>query len=75
MVLHLQVSMDGLVASSSSRALLAFLKSSATSAREVMLPDLVVAAMGEMVVGTPSRDASAISASSWALAWDEVSIG
>ena len=34
-----------------------------------MLPDLVVMAMGEMVVGIPSIDASAISA----LTWDEVS--
>ena len=38
-----------------------------------MLLDLVVAAMGEMVVGTPSIDASAISTSSKALTWDEVS--
>ena len=53
MALHLQVSMDDLVASSSSRALLAFSQSSATSVGGVMLLDLVVAAMGEMVVGTP----------------------
>ena len=39
----------------------------------VMLPDLVVMAMGEMVVETPSRDAPTILASSWVLAWDEVS--
>ena len=39
----------------------------------VMLPDLVVLAMGEIVVGSPSRDASALLGSSWALAWDEVS--
>ena len=38
-----------------------------------MLPDLVVMAMGEMVVGTPFRDASTLFASSWVLAWDEVS--
>ena len=40
-----------------------------------MLLDLVVIAMGEMVVGTPSRDASAISISSKVLTWDEVSTG
>ena len=71
--LCLQASMDDLVASSSSRALLAFSQSSATSAGEVTLLDLGVTAMGEMVVGTPSRDASAISASSRVLTWDEVS--
>ena len=38
-----------------------------------MLLDLVVMAMGEMVVGTSSRDASAISTSSRVLTWDEVS--
>ena len=38
-----------------------------------MLLDLVVVAMGEMEVGTPSRDASTISISSKALTWDEVS--
>ena len=71
--LCLQASMDDLVASSSSRALLAFSQSSATSAGGVTLLDLVVATMGEMVVGTPSRDASAISTSSRVLTWDEVS--
>ena len=65
--------MDALVASCSSRALLAFCQSSAASVGGVMLLDLVVMAMGEMVVGNPSRDASAISASSWVLTWDEVS--
>ena len=45
--------MDALMASSSSRALLAFPLSSAASAGGVMLLDLVVVAMGEMVVGTP----------------------
>ena len=40
-----------------------------------MLLDLVVAVRGEMVVGTPSRDASAISTSSRAFTWDEVSTG
>ena len=52
--------MDDLVASRSSRTLLAFSWSSATSVGRVMLLDPVVVAMGEMVVGTPSRDASAI---------------
>ena len=61
------------MASNSSRALLAFSWSSATSAGGVMLSDLGVMAMGEMVVVTPSRDASANLASSWVLTWDEVS--
>ena len=68
-------SMDNLVTNSSSRALLAFSQSSAMSVGGVPLLDLIVAAMGEMVVGIPSRDASAILASSWALTWDEVSTG
>ena len=38
-----------------------------------MLLDLGVTAMGEMVVGTSPREASAISTSSRALTWDEVS--
>ena len=63
-------SMDDLVASSSSGALLAFSQSSATSVGGVMLLDLGVAAMGEMVVGTPSRDASTILTSSGVLTWD-----
>ena len=71
MALYLQVSMDALVVSSSSRALLAFSQSSIASAGGLMLPDLQVMAMGEMLVGIPSRDASAISV----LAWDEVSTG
>ena len=75
MALCLQASMDALVASSSSRALLAFSWSSAIYMGGVMLLDLVITAMGEMVVGTPSRDASAISASSEVLTWDEVSTG
>ena len=73
MALHLQVSMDDLVASSSSRALLAFSQSSAASVGGVMLLDLVHAAMGEMVVGTPCRDASTIPTSSRVLTWDEAS--
>ena len=68
-VLCLQASMDALVASTSSRALLAFSQSSAASAGGVTLPDLVVIATGVMLVGIPYRDASAISA----LTWDEVS--
>ena len=72
MALCLWASMDTLVANSSSRALLEFSQSSATSAGGVMLLDLVVTAMGEMVVGTPSRDASAILASSKVLTWHEV---
>ena len=67
--------MDDLVARSSSRALLAFFQSSAASVGGVMFLDLVVTTMGEMVVGTPSRDASAISTSFRALIWDEVSTG
>ena len=45
------------------------------SAGGVMFLDLVVMAMGEMVVGTPSRDVSGILASSKALTWDEMSTG
>ena len=52
--------MDALVVSSSSRALLAFVWSSIASVGGVMLSDLEVA-MGEMLVGIPSRDVSAIS--------------
>ena len=65
--------MDDVVASSSSRALLAFSQSSSMSAGGVTLLDLGVAAMGEMVVGAPSRDASAISMSSRVFTWDQVS--
>ena len=73
--LCLWVSVDALVASSSSRALLALSQSSAASTGGVMLLDLVATAMGEMVVGTPSRVAYTISASPWALDWDKVSTG
>ena len=73
MALCLWACMDDLVASSSSRALLAFYQSSAISVGGVMLLDLVVIAMGKMVVGTLSRDAPAISTSSRVLTWDEVS--
>ena len=55
--------MDALVVSSSSRALLAFSQSSIVHLPgEVTLPDLEATAMGEMLVGIPSREASAISA-------------
>ena len=47
----LWASMDDLVASSSSRAMLAFSQSWPTSADGVMLLDLGAAAMGKMVVG------------------------
>ena len=72
MALSLWTSMHASVASSSSRALLAFSQSLAMSAGGVMLLDLVVMAMGEMVVGTSSRDATSISTTSKALTWDEV---
>ena len=62
MALCLQTSMDALVVSSSLRVLLAFAQSSIVSTGGEMLSDLEVAAMGEMLVGIPSRDASAISA-------------
>ena len=45
--------MEALVANSSLRALLAFSHSSAASVEGVTLLDLVVTAMGEMVVGIP----------------------
>ena len=63
------------MASSSSRALLAFSQSWPASVGGVMLLDLGVAVMGEMVVGTSPREASAISTSSGVLTWDEVSTG
>ena len=75
MALCLWASMEDLVTSSSSRALLAFSQSSATSVGRVILLDLVVTAMGEMVVGTPSRDTSTITMSSRVLTLDEVSTG
>ena len=67
--------MDDLVASSSSRALLAFSQSSPASAGGVTLLDWGVTAMGEMVVGTPSRDAPTILTLSRVFTWDEVSAG
>ena len=71
----LQVSMDDLVASSSSRALLAFSWSWPMFAGGVMLLDLGVTAMGEMVVGISPNEASAILTSSVVFTWDEVSNG
>ena len=62
MALCLWASMDALVVSSSSRALLAFPQSSIASTGGVMLSGLEAVAMGEMLVGIPSRDACAISA-------------
>ena len=41
----------------------------------VLLLNLGVTAMGEMVVGTSSREAPALSMSSGALTWDDVSTG
>ena len=67
--------MDDLVASSSSRALLAFSQSWHMSVGGVMLLDLGVTAKGEMVVGTPPNEASAILTSSGVFTWDEVSTG
>ena len=69
--LHLWVSMDALVTSRSSRSLLAFAWSSIASTRGVTLPVLEMAAIGEMLVGMSSREASATSV----LTWDEVSAG
>ena len=71
MALCLQTSMDALVDRKSSRALLAFSQSSGLSSRGVMLPVLKTAAMGKMLVGMSSREASAASV----LTWDEVSTG
>ena len=71
MALHLRVSMDVLVVSRSLRALLAFARSSIASTGGVMLLILETVAIGEMLVGMSSREASATSA----LAWDEVSTG
>ena len=69
--LHLQASMDALVVSRSSRALLAFAQSSITCIGGVMLLVLETAAIGEMLAGMPSREASV----ALTLAWDEVSTG
>ena len=66
--LHLRVSMDPLVFSRSSRALLALVRSSARSVKGLTLLLLEMAAIGEMLVGMSSREASASST----LTWDEV---
>ena len=49
MAIHLQASMDALVANSFLRALLAFAQSSIASTGGVTLSDLEVTAMGEML--------------------------
>ena len=61
MALYLQVSMEALVVSRSSRALLALVQSSIMSIGGVMLPVLETAAIGEMLAGMSSREASAAS--------------
>ena len=66
--LHLLASMDPLVLSRSSRALLALVWSSVRSTEGLMLLLLETAAIGEMLVGMSSRKGSASSA----LTWDEV---
>ena len=66
--LHLLASMDPLVLSRSSRALLPLVQSSARSIKGLTLLLLEMAAIGEMLVGMSSREASASSM----LAWDEV---
>ena len=70
---HLWSSMDDLVANSSSMVLLAFSQSWPASVGGLTPLNLGAAAMGDMVVGTSPNEASAISTSSWALTWDEVS--
>ena len=74
-VLPISASMDDLVASSSSRALLAFSQRWIASVGWVLLLGPGVSAMGEMVVRTFSREASTISASSGVLTGDDVSTG
>ena len=71
MALHLLASMDPLVFSRSSRALLVLVQSSAKSIKGLMLLPPEVAAIGEMLGGISSREASLSSR----LAWDEVSAG
>ena len=62
MALCLQASLDALVVSRSSRALLAFAQSSIASNGGVMLPVLETAAIGEMLAGMSYREASTASA-------------
>ena len=61
MALYLWVSMDAFVVSRSLRALLALAQSSIASTRGVTLLVLETAAIGEMLVGMSSREASAAS--------------
>ena len=63
--------MDALVVRKSSRALLAFAWSFSSSTGGVMLLVLETTAIGEMLAGMSSRNASIASA----LTWDEVSTG
>ena len=67
--------MDDLVANSSLRALLAFSQSSAVSAGGVMAPRSSSHGYERDGGRDPPSDASAISASSKVLTWDEVSTG
>ena len=62
MTLHLRASMDALLVSRSLMALLAFAWSSTASTGGVTLPVLGTDAIGEMLVGMSSREASATSA-------------
>ena len=68
-VLHLLASMDPLVLSRSSRALLALVQSSTRSTKGLMLLLLEMAAIGEMLAGMSSTEAFA----SLMLTWHEVS--
>ena len=67
--------MNHFVASSSPRALLASSHRWPASAGGAPLLGPGVSAVGEGAVGTSSREASAISASSRAPTWDDVSTG
>ena len=67
----LWASMDDLVVSRSLRALLALVQSSIMSSRGLTLLVLEMAAIGEMLVGMSSKEASTSSM----LAWEEVSTG
>ena len=69
--LHLLVSIDPLVLSRSLRALLTLVQSSAKSIKVLVLLLPEMAAIGEMLVGISSREASPLSM----LAWDEVLAG
>ena len=67
--IHLLASMDPLVFSRSLKALSVLVQSSVRSTEGLTLPLLETAAIGEMLVGMSSREASA----SLMLAWDEMS--